>query len=242
MVKRNRVFQRLGWLVPVYFIFLTGCMMPIVSGSQSDLPYQGTRVVVWGNHTGAVAEVVTNLQALKMKVVERAHLKQVFEEQKIILSDSSDDEVKILKVGKIVGAESIVFVDVQTQSDVVSSAAAYKYYASSQTATRYHMSVAVRSVNIETGEVTWSGTAHYQRGINNPEAGIIYLTRAAMIRAICPLEAWSDTTLNCDAKKAWGSGMYSLMVSQKKRHPGETACDNRIWAFVFSAAGWADGG
>ena len=222
MMIRTTFKQLIGWSLPFFLIILGGCArMPITSGSQSDIPYAGTRAVVWGSHSGAVGEVVTNLQQMKLKIVERGHLRQVFDEQKITLSDSSDDEGKVLKVGKIVGADIIVFVDVQTSSDVVSTAGAYKYYASSQTATRYHLSVSVRSVSVETGEVIWSGTAHYGRGINNPEAGIIYLTRAAMMRGICPQGAWNEMSGGCDFKKAFGSGKTGIYLGQKNSAHGK---------------------
>jgi PBP1b-binding outer membrane lipoprotein LpoB len=222
MMRRTKFTQLIGCLLLFYLIILGGCgSKPITSGSQSDVPYAGTRAVVWGSHSGAVGEVVTNLQKMKLKIVERAHLRQVFDEQKITLSDSPDDEGNVLKVGKIVGADIIVFVDVQTSSDVVSSAGAYKYYASSQTSTRYHLSVSVRSVSVETGEVIWSGTAHYGRGINNPEAGIIYLTRSAFVRGICPQGAWSDMSGTCDFKKAYGSGATGMYLGHKNSATGK---------------------
>lgn len=220
-IKQTQFLSMLrGWSLIILVFFLIGCAVrPICVGSQTDLPYAGTKVVVWGSHSGAVAELVTNLQKMKMRIVERAHLKQVIDEQKIILSDSSEDEGIILKVGRILGAETIVFIDVETSSHVVSSAAAYKYVASSHTGTIYHLNVSVRGVSVETGEVIWSGTAHYPRGVSNPEAGIIYLTRSAFARAMCPSGAWSDLG-GCDFKKSYGSGYLGMFIGQRKSTQG----------------------
>ena len=44
------------------------------------------------------------------------------------------------------------------------------------------------AVNVETGEVTLSGSAQYPAPITNPEAGLAYLTQSAIARALCPIE------------------------------------------------------
>jgi hypothetical protein len=213
---------RINWITSFIFTFLlVGCggMKPVTNGSQIDTPYAGERIVVWGSHSGAVGEVVTELQKSKFRIVERSRLKQVFDEQKIILSDTSDDEAQILKVGKIVGAETIVFVDVQNSSNVVSSASAYKYVATSQSGTAYHISVSVRGVSVETGDVLWTGSAHYPRAINNPEAGIIYLTRSALGRGLCPPSGWNDKTA-CNDAKFFGTGRLGFHILHKKSSTG----------------------
>jgi hypothetical protein len=202
-------------------ILMFGCAnLPRSSGTHIDLPYAGSKAVVWGSHSGAVGETVTSLQRIGVRVVERSHLKQVFEEQKMILSNTSEDEGKILKVGKIVGADTIVFVDVQTSSDVVSRASMRGLFrADSQTSTRYHLSVSIRGVDVETGEVLWSGTAHYARGVNNPEAAILYLARTAIARAMCPSGAWNNFS-GCDIKKAYGSGWLGILIGKKESTQG----------------------
>ena len=105
------------------FLLLPGCaspILPVTNGSQSDLPDPGSTLVVWGQHKVAVGEAVTLLQTYGLRVVERARLQQVFDEQKIRLTHSSDDDAQLLKVGKLVGAGSIVFVDTESSSGQVS--------------------------------------------------------------------------------------------------------------------------
>ena len=111
-------------LTALFFIlWVPGCaIMPISNGSQSDLPDSGSTIVVWGQHKGAVGEAVTILQQSGLRIVERSRLQQVFDEQKIRLTYSTDDDAQILKVGKILGAGSIVFVETETSSSQTSRA------------------------------------------------------------------------------------------------------------------------
>ena len=51
------------------------------------------------------------------------------------------------------------------------------------------MSVAVRGVDVESGEIRWSGAAHYPGAISNPEQGVVFLAEFALGHAICPVEA-----------------------------------------------------
>jgi hypothetical protein len=75
------------------------------------------------------------LQKRGFTLVERSYLNLVLREQKVRLTNTSEDEADLLQVGRLVGAEQIIFV----------------HYAIG--------AVAVRGVNIQTGEVVWSGTA-----------------------------------------------------------------------------------
>ena len=209
-------------LTALFFIlWIPGCagtINAISNGSQSDLPYPGSTAIVWGQHKGAVGETVTSLQQWGLRIVERSRLQQVFEEQKIILTYSTDDDAQILKVGKILGADSIVFVETETSSSQTSQAFVYQYYGSSSSETVTNASVAVRGVNVETGEVMWTGTAHYPQAINNPEAGIIYLTRVAVMRGLCPAGAWKDDDKGCVVPR--GTGIIGFKVWSKKTPEG----------------------
>jgi len=221
--KRNHFLSFiLAWCPAMLFIsILYGCgMKPIANGSQIDMPYPGTRIVVWGSHPGAVGQVVNSLQNMGMKIVERSRLKQIFDEQKLIVTNSSDDESNVLMAGKIIGAGLIVFVDVQVSSNVASSSFAYQHAASSKSSTVYHTSVSVRAVAVDTGEVQWSGTAHYPKGIDNPEAGIIYLTNSALQRSMCPGKHW-DNMSGCNWVQLRGSGRIGFTYGRKELPNGQ---------------------
>lgn len=130
--------------------------------------------------------------------MERSRLDQVFSEQAIRLTHTPDDDAQILRVGKLLGADRIIFAEHTISSNIVSSAYISKYGGQSRSETVYHVSVAVRSVNVETGEVRWSGSAQYPRPINNPESGLSFLTQSAIARALCPIEegwTWTETSI-----------------------------------------------
>ncbi len=211
-------------LTALFFIlWISGCagsIKPISSGSLSDLPEPGSTAIVWGQHKGAVGETVTLLQQGGIRIVERSRLQQVFEEQKIRLTYSTDDDAQILKVGKILGSDSIVFVETETSSSQTSQAFVNQYGGGSRSETVTNASVAVRGVNVETGEVMWTGNAHYPQAINNPEAGIIYLTQTAVMRGLCPAGAWKNDDEGCDWVKARGTGMIGLNAGSKQMPEG----------------------
>jgi len=169
---------------------------PVTSGSHAPLE-QGRsiakRAIVWSNHPSAGNHMITLFQQTGLVVVERAHLQQIFNEQKIRLTHTSDDDSDILRVGKLVGADRVIFVEVTEKSQVIANV----YYGAARSETAYNMSVAVRGVDVESGEIRWSGTAQTPRAINNPELAIVILSEAAVARALCPVESgyqWKERT------------------------------------------------
>lgn len=68
---------------------------------------------------------------------------------------------------------------------------------------------------MESGTVMWTGTSHYPQAINNPEAGIVYLTQSALRRGLCPAEAWISDKKGCDVAKAFGTGMVGFLYEWK---------------------------
>ncbi len=143
------------------------------------------RFVVWGNHPGALHRVMGILLAGGNTVVERVRLQQIFDEQRIRLTHTPDDDANILKVGKLAGADRVIFIEVSDREQ------------SALFGTVHHVSAAVRCVAVESGEVRWSGHSTLSRPITDPEAALPALAEGAMGRAICPLERgyeWVELT------------------------------------------------
>ncbi|MCP9470286.1 MAG: CsgG/HfaB family protein [Nitrospira sp.] len=198
-------------LVRAYSLFLclsviqiVGCastgVYPISTGSHTklnDCTKSPKRVVVWGNHPGMVNTIIEIFQRAKCPVVERARLQMILKEQEIRLTHTPEDEADLLRIGKLAGADHMIFAEAVTTSVISSGTFVNAYGGASRTDTAYHVSVSIRSVDVETGEIQWSGSAHYDAAISNPEGGIVYLTRSAVARATCPLEEghqWSDSS------------------------------------------------
>ena len=138
-------------------------------------------VVVWSNDSGAGGALISGLQAGGLVVVERAQLQQVFKEQQIRLTHTSDDDADILRVGRLIGADRVVFAEVKSTEFQTSS--------SSVTKVSYHLSIAVRGVDVETGAIRWAGTAYYPQGCPYREQCLTNLVVVALFSAICPVEA-----------------------------------------------------
>lgn len=174
-------------------MFSTGCayVYPVSTGSHSKIepvnPDKPPRAVVWGNHPVVVDAATQTMQEMKVQVVERARLKEILNEQKVRLTNTSDDEADLLRVGRLLGADQIIFADATVNSKEVQRVVD-SYGGNTKAETVYELSVSVRNVSIETGEVRWSGTATYPKSVTHLNQGLIDLTRHAMLHAVCPLE------------------------------------------------------
>lgn len=194
------MFVRKLWMVCTAMVFLVGCsheVHPVSVGFHIQIPEKDTRVVAWGNHESAVGAAVSWLQRKHLRPVERARIHEIFKEQQVQLTNSSEDEGSILQVGEILGADWVVFVDTAVRTN--ERTAMNKYNAAFRN--EYHLSVDVRGVNVETSEILWSGSAQYLKGVNNPELGIIYLTQTALEHAWCPDGKWTEGSCQKEASQ-----------------------------------------
>lgn len=164
---------------------------PVTTGSHA-VPGPDTKpiksVVVWSNDAGVGNTLISIFQKFDVVVVEREQLQQVFKEQQIRLTHTSDDDADILRVGKLIGADRVVFAEASNREARVSSASVDKYGGEYSSQVVYHLRVAVRAVEVETGKIRWSGTAVNAGAVNNPEASLNALAMFAVFRAICPVE------------------------------------------------------
>ena len=115
-------------------------------------------------------------------------LTQLLNEQAIRLSSSPDDEAAVLKVGKLTGAREVVFLDspIKEQTWSASTAGYYGWYggqSQTQSGVAYQVSVSVRGVDVESGEVLWSGTAHYAAMVTDLDNRLRLLTCHALSTA-----------------------------------------------------------
>lgn len=170
------------------FGVISGCSLlptyPITDGFHNSLPQPDTRIVIWGNHPAVTGTATTWLQKRGLRVVERARLLQLFEEQHIRLTYTPDDEGPILRIGKILGAGMVVFTDGSATASVRSNYSVNAYGGDGGSQTVYSGAVSIRGVDVETSEVLWSGNARYPRQTGgSPEDGLMKLTCQALATA-----------------------------------------------------------
>lgn len=181
--------------VIVLLMSLVGCtwpVYPVTSGFHAStdtfgltgrFPAAQARYAVWSNHSGVSVYITGLLLQMGYTVVERARLQQIFDEQRIRLIHSPDDDANVLRVGRLAGAAQVIF------AEVIDKPAGYG-------SEGHYLSVTVRSVHVETGEVRWSGTATTtERIMSPPDSSANYGAHWAIMRAICRVEAgyrWED--------------------------------------------------
>lgn len=157
---------------------LFGCgAYPVTDGFQKALPQRQARIVVWGGNPMANAAVTTWLQKLGLTIIERTRLQQLLSEQRVVLTNTPYDDVQILRVGKLLGLDHIVYVDVSA----VEMGAIKPLF--NPPITTYLASVSVRGVQVETGEVVWSGTARYRNPVTEYDDYLVRLSCQALATA-----------------------------------------------------------
>ena len=172
------------------FVVLSGCGIlqsttyPVTDGFHHSLPLPNTRIVIWGDTPTVTGTATTWLQKRGLRIVERAKLLQLFEEQRIRLTHTADDEGPILRVGKLIGAEMVVFADASVTRGVASNYSVNAYGGGGRSEPVSSASVSIRGVEVETSEVVWNATARYpQQTGGSPEDALAKLTCQALATA-----------------------------------------------------------
>ena len=198
VLSRPRILDRCStWSVLVLVLVASclGCAESVGSarstGSHAanySFMAKSRKYIVWSNHypgsehTPTVNAAITQyLQKNHQTVIERSKLDAVFREQRLRLMYTSDDQADLLQVGKLLGADQIIFAD---------STSSY------EGSNGYLVTVRVRAVDVETAAILWNGSAWLTYGIRNEDEGLAFLASIAMYRALCPTEElgvrWTD--------------------------------------------------
>lgn len=117
--------------------------MDFTKKPDANVP-KAIRFVVWSNHPGAGNHIIGILRKAGATVVERARLQEVFNEQKIRLSHTPDDDADVLRVGRLIAADRVIFVEVTVNSVNVSSGYVGQYGGGYRSDVVYHPTAAVR--------------------------------------------------------------------------------------------------
>ncbi|MEC4674722.1 MAG: hypothetical protein VST68_11080 [Nitrospirota bacterium] len=156
---------------------------PIANGFHHALPHDQAPLVVWGDHSSAVDTATTWLLKRGYRVVEQAKLNEVFREQKITFTHTDEDTGRLLQVGKLLGANQVIFLDTDFLQHLADDTYSNAYVGRANSYALYDIGVSVRGIDIESEEIQWTGTATYSGGISNPQEGLGHLTRSALAKA-----------------------------------------------------------
>ena len=164
---------------------LAGCksysMMetPITDGYHSKLPSPYTRAVVWGTRPDTVQSVSTWLLKKGILVVDQAKLMQVAADQKVQINGYQYIETDVLRTAKLVGARLVVFANAEVGSwEVFGMGSGIPRSMKVYTGT-----ISLRAVDVNTGEIEWSGKAQSSERFSNLEEGISQLSCHALATA-----------------------------------------------------------
>lgn len=152
---------------------------PITDGYHSKLPSPYTRAVVWGDRPDTVQSVSTWLLKRGLLVVDQAKVMQAAAEQKVSLTGYQYVETDVLRMAKLVGARLVIFTSTDVGSwEVLGMASGFP-----QTQRVYTATISLRAVDVNSGEIEWSGKAQSSERFGNLEEGIGQLTCHALATA-----------------------------------------------------------
>ena len=154
------------------FIFILALLLPscssslhiVTDGSHKRLPEKHVRIAVWGLRPVVTNTVVAWLRAREFSVIEPSELQQAFDKEHIRVSRSFADEQNAIRVAKQLGVVLVIFtqsaIGKTVVSDMSTSTAATPFPGAAPT-TFSSASVAIRGVEVASGERVFSATAKY---------------------------------------------------------------------------------
>lgn len=180
-MKPANLFMCLSML----FLATAGCRgyafveTPTTDGFHSKLPSPYTRAVVWGGRPDTVQSASTWLLKKGILVVDQTKVLQAAADQKVSLSGYQYLETDVLRMAKLVGARLVVFSNAE-----VGSWEALDWSAGFPRSQRvYSATISLRAVDVNTGEIEWSGKAQSTERFGNIEEGVSLLTCHALATA-----------------------------------------------------------
>lgn len=182
--------------IPAMLLTLAGCQTynthPVTQtdGSYTRLPNASTKVVVWGTRPEAVQSLTTWLSKRGLILVDDVKMSQIANDIRLNQPGTSVSNADVFKLGKIVGAKQVIFID----ADVTTWRASEIHSFFGQDPAIYTASVFIRALDAETGEIQWNGKALSMDKFTNLKEGIHQLTCHALATAWGLREPGSTTT------------------------------------------------
>lgn len=152
---------------------------PTTDGFHSKLPAPYTRAVVWGGRPDTAQSASTWLLKKGLLVVDQTKVLQTAADQKVNLSGYQYLETDVLRMAKLVGARLVVFSNAEVGSwEALDWSNGFPH---SQRV--YSATISLRAVDVNTGEIEWSGKAQSTERFSNIEEGVSLLTCHALATA-----------------------------------------------------------
>jgi hypothetical protein len=167
----------------IVLFVLTGCAAvalkesrPTQPGLEQSPSSPHPKAIVLGNFPSAIAQAVMDLAALGITVIDRARVEDAFERQHVRPARVSDEQLDPMKIGRQLGADVVVFLDVVAGRRPT-------YCETAPCANVYSPFVSARAFSTRTGHILWSGRAHSNATEAHLDAEIRALTHEAIAEA-----------------------------------------------------------
>lgn len=105
-------------------------------------------------------------------VIELSKLDTLIQDQHIGLTHTADDEADLLRMGKLLGADQVIFAH-SSHSNVSGG---------------YLVRVQVRAIDVESADTLWDGVARITEPAEHLDQVLASLPQIAIYRALCPTE------------------------------------------------------
>jgi len=150
-------------------------------GFRASLPPPGTRVLVWGNHNGALTRTAGWLHEQGLIVVDQAWVEKEIKDPAIHLRSRAERSTQVLEAAKVVNAELVVFTTVEENQ-------LGRKFSLAKLGSQ-PMSIAwveVRAIEPRTGDVVFGAKAWNSEPMAVSETAVLNLTSLALQKA------WTD--------------------------------------------------
>ncbi len=156
----------------LFLILLFGALLPscssslhiVTDGSSKRLPQKDARIAVWGLRPVVTHTVVAWLRNSGFAVMEPSELQQAFDKEHIRVSRSFADEQHAVRLARQLNVALVIFTQSVLGETVVSgmsTTAGAAPFPGSVPTTFSSASVALRGVEVASGELVFSATARY---------------------------------------------------------------------------------
>ncbi|HZS12072.1 MAG TPA: hypothetical protein VFA38_07465 [Nitrospirales bacterium] len=122
-------------------------------------------------------------------VVDGVVLQKIIDEHKLTMTNTPDDERRIMVAAKLAGAQDVLFGTSKISTEVEPRRIITEHGGLGQKPTYYDVTVTLRSIDLHTGNLAWRATARYADHLGYPVAGLVSLTTWALARGMCPTDA-----------------------------------------------------
>ena len=174
-----------GLCSAVLLLLLSGCQTynshptTQTDGTYVKLPNASVKAVVWGTRHESVQSLTTWLMKRGMTLVDDVKVNQMVSDLRTYQPATTISNADIFKMGKIVGAKQVVFVDTDVATWQTGDLEAFF----GKTQSLYTASVYIRALDADPGEIQWSGKAFSMDKFTNLKEGIHQLTCHALATA-----------------------------------------------------------